>query len=83
MSISMWIIVGMIAGWLATRAAPEDGPGGVLEHLSVGVIGAIAGGWIFQTFGRPGGSSVGAFTGAVMSVWILRVLTRRWARVHA
>ncbi len=83
MSIPTWIIVGIIAGWLATRAVPEDGPGGVLENLIVGVMGALAGGWIFYSFGRLGGSSVGAFTGAVISLWILRVLTRSWARVHA
>ncbi len=83
MGILAWIIVGMIAGWLATRAVPEDGPGGTLENLIVGGVGALAGGWIFHTFGRPGGAVVGAFIGAVMFLWILRVLTRNWARVHA
>jgi uncharacterized membrane protein YeaQ/YmgE (transglycosylase-associated protein family) len=83
MSIPMWIIVGMIAGWLTTRAVPEGGSAGILQHVLVGVIGAVAGGWILQAFGHPGGSSVGAFTGAVMSLWILRVLDRRWARIQA
>ena len=83
MTITTWIVVGMIAAWLAMRAAPEDGSGGTLQHLIVGVIGALAGGWIFDTFGRLGGSSVGAFTGAVMSLWILRALIRSWARVRA
>jgi uncharacterized membrane protein YeaQ/YmgE (transglycosylase-associated protein family) len=83
MTIPTWIIVGMIAAWLATRAVPEDSSGSILQHLIVGVIGALAGGWIFHTFGRLGGSSIGAFTGAVLSLWILRALTRSWARVHA
>jgi len=88
MSILPWIIVGMIAGWLTEIVVPEDGPGGILGHLIVGVVGAFAGGWIFYSFGNPlghppGGSIVGAFIGAVMFLWILRVLTRRWARVQA
>lgn len=83
MSILAWVIVGMIATWLAKRAVPEDGPGGILGDLAVGVIGALIGGWIFYTFGRQGGSVVGAFTGAVISLWILRALGRSWVRVRA
>jgi len=56
MSILAWIIVGMIAGWLMKIAAPGEGPGGILGDLAVGVIGALIGGWIFYSFGRPGGS---------------------------
>ncbi|MDQ7842106.1 MAG: GlsB/YeaQ/YmgE family stress response membrane protein [bacterium] len=83
MSIPTWIIVGMIACWMEKRAVPEDGPGGILENLIIGVVGALAGGWVFCSFGRLGDSSVGAFTGAVISLWILRALTRSWARVQA
>ncbi len=83
MSILAWIIVGMVAGWLMKIAAPEEGSGGILGDLAVGVMGALVGGWIFYSFGRPGGSVVGAFIGAVMFLWILRVLTRSRARVHA
>jgi uncharacterized membrane protein YeaQ/YmgE (transglycosylase-associated protein family) len=81
MSILAWIIVGIIAGWLAKRVIPGEGPGGVLGDLVIGVVGAIAGGWIFNYFGHPGatglsiGSIVVAFIGAVVVVWLMRQLT--------
>ena len=81
MSILTWIIVGTIAAWLTKAVAAEDDPNSILGHLIVGVVGAFAGGWIFYSFGRLGGSSVGAFVGAMMSLWILRVVTRSRARV--
>jgi hypothetical protein len=44
MTISLWIIVGMIAAWLARHAVPEDSSDGMLQNLIMGVIGALAGG---------------------------------------
>ena len=83
MSILAWIIVGIIAGWLAKRVIPGEGPGGVLGDLAIGVVGAIAGGWIFNYFGPPGatgvniGSIVVAFVGAVVVLWLMRQLSGR------
>jgi uncharacterized membrane protein YeaQ/YmgE (transglycosylase-associated protein family) len=81
MTIMAWIIVGIIAGWLAKMVIPGEAPRGVLGDLPVGVVGAIAGGWIFNYFGHPGatgvniGSIVVAFVGAVVVLWLTRLLT--------
>jgi uncharacterized membrane protein YeaQ/YmgE (transglycosylase-associated protein family) len=78
MSIMAWIIVGIIAGWLAKMVMPGEAPRGVFGDLLVGVAGAIAGGWLFRYFGHPGatgvnvGSLVVAFIGAVVLLWLLR-----------
>jgi len=78
MSIMAWIIVGIIAGWLAKMVMPGEAPRGVFGDLLVGVAGAIAGGWLFRYFGHPGatgvyvGSLVVAFIGAVVVLWLLR-----------
>ncbi|HKV46407.1 MAG TPA: GlsB/YeaQ/YmgE family stress response membrane protein [bacterium] len=83
MSILAWIIVGIIAGWLAKKVIPGEGPGGVLGDLVIGVIGAIVGGWIFSYFGHPGatglniGSIIVAFVGAVIVLWLMRLVTGR------
>ena len=83
MSILAWIIVGIIAGWLAKRVIPGEGPGGVLGDLVIGVVGAIAGGWVFNYLGHPGatgvniGSIVVAFVGAVVVLWLVRQLSGR------
>ncbi len=74
-------MVGIIAGWLAKRVIPGEAPRGVFGDLPVGVVGAIAGGLIFNYFGHPGatgvniGSIVVAFVGAVVVLWLMRQLT--------
>jgi uncharacterized membrane protein YeaQ/YmgE (transglycosylase-associated protein family) len=88
MSILAWIVVGIIAGWLARMVIPGEGPAGLLGDLVIGVVGAVVGGWIFGYFGHPGatgvniGSIVVAFVGAVIVLWLMRLFTgRRTARV--
>lgn len=82
MSIFAWIIVGLIAGFLARLALPgkEPGPGGILGDLIAGIVGALAGGWIFRMLGYAGvtgvnlGSIVIAFIGAVVFLLIWRAI---------
>lgn len=89
MSVLAWIIVGIVGGWLAKTVVPEEGAGGVLADLVAGVIGALISGWIFYSFGHPAvtslsiGSMVIAFIGAVVSLRILRLMTRSRARVYS
>ena len=87
MSILAWIVVGIIAGWLAKMVVPGEGPGGVLGDLIIGIIGAIIGGWVFNYFGHTGatginiGSIVVAFIGSVILLLIMRAVTGRRAVV--
>jgi uncharacterized membrane protein YeaQ/YmgE (transglycosylase-associated protein family) len=87
MSILAWIVVGIIAGWLARMVVPGEGPGGIIGDLVIGVIGAIIGGWVFRSFGHSGvtginiGSIIVAFIGGVILLLIIRALTGRRARV--
>ncbi len=80
MDLLAWVVVGIIAGFLAKLVVPGEGPGGVLGDLVVGVIGAIIGGWLFNAFGRPGLSGLSvwsilvAFVGGVVLLLILRLL---------
>lgn len=47
MSIVAWIVVGLVAGWLAERIMGRDQ--GLLTNLIVGIAGAVIGGFIFST----------------------------------
>jgi uncharacterized membrane protein YeaQ/YmgE (transglycosylase-associated protein family) len=84
MSIFAWIIVGLVAGYLARLVLPgiEPGPRGVVGDLVAGIIGALLGGWIFRTLGYAGvtginiGSIVIAFIGAVIFLLIWRAIAR-------
>jgi uncharacterized membrane protein YeaQ/YmgE (transglycosylase-associated protein family) len=53
MSILSWIIVGLIAGFLASKIVNRTGEGFIRDIL-LGVVGAVIGGWIFNTFGSTG-----------------------------
>src|ERR1700758_5182158 len=52
--IIAWIVVGIIAGWLARMVVPREGPGGIVGDLIIGIIGALIGGWVFGAFGHAG-----------------------------
>ena len=83
MDILAWIVVGIIAGFLAKAVVPGEGPGGILGDLIVGVVGAVVGGWIMHSFGNAGASGINvwsifvAFFGAVVLLVILRAMTGR------
>jgi uncharacterized membrane protein YeaQ/YmgE (transglycosylase-associated protein family) len=75
-----WLVVGLIAGWLA-GVVMKGGGYGVVADIILGVLGAVLGGWIFSNLGiGAGGGIVGgivvAFIGAVILVAITRVLKR-------
>jgi uncharacterized membrane protein YeaQ/YmgE (transglycosylase-associated protein family) len=86
MSILAWIIVGIIAGWLARMVVPGEGPGGLIGDLIIGIVGAFIGGWVFGFFGHAGvtglniGSIVVAFIGGVILLLIIRAVTGKRAR---
>ena len=49
MGILSWIVVGLIAGWLAGMVM-KGGGFGLIVDIIVGVVGALLGGWIATTF---------------------------------
>lgn len=80
MNILWFIIIGIVAGWLA-GVIMKGGGFGILGDLIVGVIGAILGGWLFSQFGvHLGygllGELVVATVGAIVLLAILRLIRR-------
>lgn len=53
MSIIAWIILGLIAGFVASKIVNHRGEG-VLIDIVLGIVGAIVGGWIMTELGRQG-----------------------------
>ncbi len=51
MSIFGWILLGLVAGFLASKIVDKSG-GGMLFDVFLGVIGALAGGFLVQPFWR-------------------------------
>jgi uncharacterized membrane protein YeaQ/YmgE (transglycosylase-associated protein family) len=84
MGILSWIIVGLIAGWLAGMVM-KGGGYGVLGDIIIGIVGALVGGFLASAlFNVPDPTSginittiVVAFLGAVLTVAIIRALPGR------
>jgi uncharacterized membrane protein YeaQ/YmgE (transglycosylase-associated protein family) len=53
MSFLAWIVLGLLAGFIGSKIVNKQGEGLVLDIL-LGIVGAIAGGWLFNTFGAAG-----------------------------
>jgi uncharacterized membrane protein YeaQ/YmgE (transglycosylase-associated protein family) len=58
-SIFWWLLIGLIAGWLAGTVARGRGFGCVVDVI-LGLIGAVIGGWIFERLGIAALATVGA-----------------------
>jgi uncharacterized membrane protein YeaQ/YmgE (transglycosylase-associated protein family) len=77
--IIWWLVVGLIAGWLTGKIM--GGGGGILMDIIIGLVGALAGGFLMSLLGfrSEGGmiyTIVVAVIGAVLLTWIYRKFTR-------
>jgi uncharacterized membrane protein YeaQ/YmgE (transglycosylase-associated protein family) len=76
MSLLWFLVVGIVAGWLA-GVLVKGGGFGVIGDLVVGVIGAVIGGWLFSTLGASaGGGLVGSIIVATIGAVVLLVAVR-------
>ncbi len=84
MSILAWLVVGLIAGFLASKVINKTGEGLVMD-IVLGVVGAIVGGFIFNMLGASGATGINlysifvAFIGAVVVLLIYHMVVRRRA----
>jgi uncharacterized membrane protein YeaQ/YmgE (transglycosylase-associated protein family) len=84
MSILAWLVVGLIAGWLASQVM-RGGGYGLIGDIIVGVVGALLGGFLATTFLKMPNAVNGinitsilvAFIGAVILIAILRMVSGR------
>ncbi len=79
MSWILWIIVGLLAGWIAQRIM--DRKGGLIKNLVVGLIGAFVGGLLANAVGLEFygflGTLIVATVGAVVVLWLFALLAGR------
>jgi uncharacterized membrane protein YeaQ/YmgE (transglycosylase-associated protein family) len=82
MGIIAWIILGLLAGFIAKAILPGDDPGGVIITTLIGVAGAFIGGFIAKAlgFGDPideffdFSTWLGAIIGSILLLLIYRAL---------
>jgi uncharacterized membrane protein YeaQ/YmgE (transglycosylase-associated protein family) len=61
MSFLAWLILGLVAGFIASKLVNRRGEG-ILVDILLGVVGAFAGGWLFHIFGASGVSGLNLYS---------------------
>ncbi|WP_066527992.1 GlsB/YeaQ/YmgE family stress response membrane protein [Corynebacterium bouchesdurhonense] len=78
-----WLVIGGLAGWVASMIQKTDAQMGLGLNIVVGIIGGLLGGWLLTLFGvdvASGGfffSFLTCLLGAVILLWIVKAVTGR------
>ena len=82
-SLLAWLIIGGVAGWLASLVMKTDAQQSTLTDILVGIVGAVIGGFLLNTFGLASDagefsilSLVTAFFGAVVLLAVIKLFRR-------
>lgn len=82
-SILAWVIIGGIAGWLASKVMKTDASQGTIQDIVVGIIGAFVGGFVLNLLNVSNASGefsilslVTAFVGSVVFLGVLKLIRR-------
>jgi len=85
MHIILWLIFGLIVGFIAKLLMPGRDPGGFFVTILIGIAGAFIGGWLGRAAGMYGPDQPAGFVmaviGAIVLLAIYRLLTRHTATV--
>ena len=85
MSIIFWCVLGLLAGFIANEIVSGRGEGVFLD-ITLGIVGALLGGWIFHAIGAPGVTGFDVWSlfvavfGAVMCLVIWHAVRGRVSR---
>lgn len=82
----VWIIIGGLAGWIASKFMGTDAQQGILLNVIVGVVGAFLGGLLLSLITDPSGFGIvltflTAIAGASLLLWIVKMVTGRSSTV--
>lgn len=85
MNILLWVLLGIIAGWLASVIMKTNASQGVIGDIVMGVLGAVVGGMLFNLFGAPGVTGINLYSimvatiGAIVLIALGRMIMGRRA----
>ena len=81
MSFLAWIVLGLLAGFIGSKIVNKSGDG-ILIDILLGIVGAIVGGWLFNTFGAVGVTGLNLYSllvavvGAVIFLIVYHAIRR-------
>jgi len=82
MSFLAWIVLGLISGFIASKIVNKTGEGVVMD-IVLGIVGAVVGGWLFNTIGHRGVTGLNLYSifvsviGAIIVLFIYHAIVRR------
>ncbi len=83
MGLIAWLIMGAVAGWLASVVMKTDNSQGMLMDIILGIFGAVVGGFVLNFFGQPGATGFNVYSllvsvlGAILLIWVGRMFSQR------
>ena len=82
-NLIVWIVIGALAGWIASKIMKTDAQQGGLANVIVGVVGALIGGFVVRLFGGEGAitginpmSFLIALLGSVILLFIIKKIKK-------
>jgi len=82
MSMLAWIVLGLVAGFIGSKLVNKSGEGVILD-IVLGIVGALAGGFVFNALGAPGVSGLNLYSlfvavvGSVLLLVLYHAVFRR------
>jgi uncharacterized membrane protein YeaQ/YmgE (transglycosylase-associated protein family) len=79
MGILSWIVLGGLAGWVASMIAGTNAKMGIPANIGVGILGSVVGGWIYSFLGGWGvtGFNLHSFGVALVGATVLLIVFKR------
>jgi uncharacterized membrane protein YeaQ/YmgE (transglycosylase-associated protein family) len=81
-NIIVWILLGALAGWIASMITGRNAQMGALANIVVGIVGALIGGFVMNSLGAPGVTGLNIYSvlvaigGAVVLLFIVGLFRR-------
>jgi len=82
MDLLAWIIMGAVAGWIASIIMKTDGQQGWMMNIVLGIVGGLVGGFLMSLFGAPAAGGFNFYSlfvataGAVVLIWLGKMFMR-------
>lgn len=82
MSVLAWIVLGLIAGFIASKIVNRSGQGFLLD-IVLGIVGAVVGGFLFTAIGATGITGFNLYSmfvavvGAILVLWVYHAIAGR------
>ncbi|HZI15916.1 MAG TPA: GlsB/YeaQ/YmgE family stress response membrane protein [Myxococcus sp.] len=75
MGICSWLVLGGLAGWLASIIKGTNAQMGMFANIATGIVGSMIGGWLFSFFGGRGVSGINLYSLVVATVGAVILIT--------